>query len=69
MNMERSYIWKVALVLTMMVFSALFSGTETAYSSVNKLRLKNYESQGNKKAAKSNTPCSLCYIGNTGNVT
>ncbi len=52
MNMERSYIWKVALVLAMMVFSALFSGTETAYSSVNKLRLKNYESQGNKKAAK-----------------
>ena len=50
--MERSYIWKVALVLAMMVFSALFSGTETAYSSVNKLRLKNYESQGNKKAAK-----------------
>ena len=36
----------------MMVLSALFSGTETAYSSVNKLRLKNYEAQGNKKAAK-----------------
>ena len=36
----------------MMVFSALFSGTETAYSSVNKLRLKNYEAQGSKKAAK-----------------
>lgn len=36
----------------MMVFSALFSSTETAYSSVNKLRLKNYEAQGNKKAKK-----------------
>ena len=50
--MERSDIWKVALILCMMVFSALFSGTETAYSSVNKLRLKNYEAQGSKKAAK-----------------
>ena len=50
--MEKSDIWKIALVVAMMVFYALFSGTETAYSSVNKLRLKNYESQGNKKAAK-----------------
>ena len=50
--MEKSDIWKVVLVAAMMAFSALFSGTETAYSSVNKLRLKNYESQGNKKAAK-----------------
>ena len=52
MNMDKNDIWKIALVVLMMVFSALFSGTETAYSSVNKLRLKNYESQGNKKAAK-----------------
>lgn len=52
MIMEKSDIWKIALVVAMMVFSALFSGTETAYSSVNKLRLKNYESQGNKKATK-----------------
>ena len=50
--MEKSDIWKIVLVVVMMAFSALFSGTETAYSSVNKLRLKNYESQGNKKAAK-----------------
>jgi Mg2+/Co2+ transporter CorB len=39
MNMEKSDIWKIALVISMMVFSALFSSTETAYSSVNKLRL------------------------------
>ena len=50
--MEKNDIWRSALVVAMMVFSALFSGTETAYSSVNKLRLKNYEAQGNKKAAK-----------------
>jgi CBS domain containing-hemolysin-like protein len=52
MNMEKSDIWKIVLVISMMAFSALFSSTETAFSSVNKLRLKNYEAQGNKKAAK-----------------
>lgn len=50
--MDSSFIPKLILVLAMMVFSALFSGTETAYSTVNKLRLKNYEAQGNKKAGK-----------------
>lgn len=50
--MEKSDIWKIVLVAAMMAFSALFSGAETAYSSVNKLRLKNYEAQGSKKAAK-----------------
>lgn len=43
---------QIILVLVMMVFSALFSGTETAYSSVNKLRLKNYAAQGDKRAEK-----------------
>ena len=50
--MDNSDIWKIVLIAAMMLFSALFSGTETAYSSVNKLRLKNYEAQGSKKAAK-----------------
>ena len=50
--MDNSDVGKVILVIVMMIFSALFSGTETAYSSVNKLRLKNYEAQGSKKAAK-----------------
>lgn len=50
--MDNSDIGKIILVVVMMVFSALFSSTETAYSSVNKLRLKNYASQGNKKAAR-----------------
>lgn len=48
--MDNSDLWKIVLIIIMMIFSALFSGTETAYSSVNKLRLKNYEAQGNKKA-------------------
>ncbi len=50
--MDNSDLGKIILVVVMMVFSALFSSTETAYSSVNKLRLKNYASQGNKKAAR-----------------
>lgn len=50
--MDNSDIWKIAVIVAMMLFSALFSGTETAYSSVNKLRLRNYEAQGSKKAAK-----------------
>lgn len=43
---------QLILVLVMLVFSALFSSTETAYSSVNKLRLKNYASQGDKRAVR-----------------
>lgn len=50
--MDSSDLGKIILVVVMMVFSALFSSTETAFSSVNKLRLKNYASQGNKKAAR-----------------
>lgn len=50
--MDSSNIWKIVTVVIMMIFSALFSSTETAFSSVNKLRLKNYEAQGSKKAAK-----------------
>ncbi|MCM1528680.1 MAG: hemolysin family protein [Alistipes sp.] len=50
--MDSSLIWKTALVILMMAFSALFSSTETSYSCVNKMRLKNYEAQGNKKAKK-----------------
>lgn len=48
--MDKSDIGKIILVVVMMIFSALFSSTETAYSSVNKIRLKNYAAQGNKKA-------------------
>ena len=49
--MDNSDLWKILFILVMLVFSALFSSAETAFSSVNKLRLKNYEAQGSKKAA------------------
>ena len=51
-NMDNDNTVKIILIIIMMILSALFSGTETAYSSVNKLRLKNYEAQGDKKASK-----------------
>ncbi|MCD7891148.1 MAG: hemolysin family protein [Ruminococcus sp.] len=49
-KMENADISKIILVIVMMIFSALFSSTETAYLSVNMLRLKNYAAQGDKRA-------------------
>jgi Mg2+/Co2+ transporter CorB len=40
----------IILIAVLLMFSALFSSCETAFSSVNKIRLKNYSSQGNKRA-------------------
>ncbi len=40
------------LIIILIMFSALFSSCETAFASVNKIRLKNYASQGNKTAEK-----------------
>lgn len=45
-------IGKLAAIILLLIGSALFSSTETAFSGVNKIRLKNYASQGNKKAEK-----------------
>ena len=49
--MDNADLGKIILIIVMMIFSALFSSTEMAFSSLNKLRLKNYEAQGNKKAS------------------
>lgn len=40
------------LVILLIALSAFFSATETAFSSVNRIRLKNYAGEGNKRAAK-----------------
>ena len=40
------------LIVLLVAMSAFFSATETAFSSVNRIRLKNYAAEGNKKAAK-----------------
>ena len=52
LNMENADIGQIILVIAMMIFSALFSSAETAYSCVNKIRLKNYANQGDKRAEK-----------------
>ena len=39
-----------ALIILLVMCSAYFSSTETAYSSVSKIRLKNYADNGNKRA-------------------
>ena len=42
---------KYAVIVLLLVFSAFFSAAETAFSSVNKIRLKHDSDKGNKKAA------------------
>lgn len=50
--MDSSILPNVIIIVILLVFSALFSSCETAFSSVNKIRLKNYAAKGNKKAEK-----------------
>lgn len=38
------------VLVVLLCFSAFFSASETAYSSLNKIRMKNYADGGNKKA-------------------
>lgn len=38
------------LLIVLLAFSAFFSASETAFSSLNKIRLRNYAEEGNKKA-------------------
>lgn len=42
----------IAIIILLVALSAIFSSTETAFSSVNKIRIKSYASDGNKKAKK-----------------
>lgn len=48
--MDSSHIGLFLLLAGLLVLSALFSSTETAYSSVNQIRLKQMAKNGNKKA-------------------
>lgn len=50
--MDNQDAGRIIIIITLLVLSALFSSTETAFSGVNKIRLKNYAAQGDKKAAK-----------------
>ena len=43
---------EIIIIVLLIAMSAFFSGSETAFSTVNKIRLKNYAAQGNKRAAR-----------------
>ncbi len=48
---DASSPWLIAFIICLFILSAFFSGTETAYSSVNKIRLRKYAEEGNTRAA------------------
>ena len=50
--MDSSIIPNIVIIIMLLVLSALFSSCETAFSSVNKIRLKNYAAKGDKIAEK-----------------
>ncbi len=48
--MEDHIGYSIGIIVLLVIFSAYFSATETAFTSINKIRLKNLASEGNKKA-------------------
>ena len=42
---------EIILIIILLAFSAFFSSSETAFTSVNKIRLKSQADQGDKRAA------------------
>lgn len=48
--MEGQIGYSVAVIIILVIFSGYFSATETAFTSVNKIRLKNLAGEGNKRA-------------------
>ena len=49
--MESSSIGMIAVLIVMVILSAFFSATETAFTSLNRIRLKNKADSGNRRAA------------------
>ncbi len=45
-----SYVGLSLVIIFLIAFSAFFSATETAYTSINRIRIKNLAKEGNKKA-------------------
>ena len=46
----QDHIWSIVVIVIMVIFSAYFSATETAFSSINKTRLRTLAEKGNKRA-------------------
>ena len=49
--MDSSHLVTLAVIALCVIMSAYFSATETAYSSLSRVRMKNMASDGNKRAA------------------
>lgn len=50
--MEGNIVAQITVIFVMIAFSAYFSATETAFTSLNKIKMQNMASDGNKKAGK-----------------
>lgn len=50
--MDGSVIPNIIIIVILLALSAFFSASETAFSTVNKARLKNYAAKGDKRASK-----------------
>lgn len=48
--MDSSSIWMIIVLVILIIMSAYFSATETAFSSLNRIKLKNAAENGNKRA-------------------
>lgn len=44
------HIWSICIIVILLIMSAYFSATETAFTSLNRIKLKNIASDGNNKA-------------------
>ena len=51
-GMDSSVIWSFGILFVLLLMSAYFSASETAFSSMNRILMKNLAGDGNKKAAK-----------------
>ena len=49
--MDTDNLGPIIILIILIAFSSFFSATETAFSTINKIRMKNMANNGNKKAA------------------
>ena len=51
LKMDSDSITQILVLAVLILFSAYFSASETAFSSLNRIRLKNMAGDGNKRAS------------------
>ena len=54
MAVDPVIIGSVAALAVLVLFSAMFSATETAFTSLNRIKLRKLAEEGNRRAAKAN---------------